>query len=280
VSEVLARHRLPEAPIEIGAVGSFPTFLVGRHVVKLFGERFFGELCHEVERSLQSLLHAHPEILAPAPVAEGRLFAEDQGWPWPYLVSARLDGIAWHAAALARPEWEHVARQLGQVVRRLHTLPPPPGPTWERDWLAELRAGCVERQRRWSVLPPHLVDQIAGYLAPPSPERRLIHADLHDHHIFVQGARLVGIIDWGDALLADPYYELPALHLHTFRGDRGLLATFLDGYGWGPGTDFAHRAMTMALIYEFNVLDGLSTLFDLHAIGTLAELADLLWGPP
>ena len=211
------------------------------------------------------------------------MFPNNPAWSWPYLVSTRLRGTAWHAAALDLSQQESVARQLGQVIRRLHALPPPPGPNWQRDWLAELRASCVERQRTWGVLPPRLIDQIAAYLAPPSAERRLIHTDLHDHHIFVQrgvrDGRLVGIIDWGDALFTDPYYELPALHLHTFRGDRRLLAAFLDGCRWPVDDAFTHHAMTMALLYEFNVLDGLPTLFDLDAIGTLTELANLLWTP-
>ena len=42
VSAVLRRHRLPDAPLTVGTVGSFPTFLVGSYVVKLFGERFEG----------------------------------------------------------------------------------------------------------------------------------------------------------------------------------------------------------------------------------------------
>ncbi len=233
---------------------------------------------------------AHPDVLAPAVVAEGHLFgdetAEAQGWPWPYLIVTRLDGIAWSDAAITPADQERIARQLGAVIRRLHDLPPPAGSHWERDWLAELRATCVERQRRWGILPAHLVEQIEAYLAPPSPERRLIHADLHDHHVFVgrggisrgvEGTHLIGIIDWGDALFADPYYELAALHFHTFRGNRRMLGAFLDGYAWPVGTDFAHRAMTMALLYEFNVLDGLRTLVDLDAITTLSELATLLW---
>jgi aminoglycoside phosphotransferase (APT) family kinase protein len=195
----------------------------------------------------------------------------------------RLDGIAWTDAALSSSDQARIAHQLGRVIRQLHTVSPPSDPVWDRDWLAEHRATCVQRQRQWGVLPSRLIEQIEAYLAPPSPERRLVHADLHDHHIFVrqpvEGADLVGIVDWGDALLTDPYYELPALHLHTFRGDRRLLGAFLDGYGWPVGLDFAHRAMTMTLLYEFNVLDGVRTLVDLEAVTSLSELATRLWTP-
>jgi len=281
VAEVLARHGLPVASVEVGTPGSFPTFLAGDYVVKLVGELFWGPTCHAVELSIGQLLARHSEIPAPRLVAHGQVFdpGTASGWSWPYLIVSRLSGVSWHEAALDAPGQEHLARQLGRVIRRLHGLPPPPDPVWQRDWLAELRATCVERQRQWGILPARLIDQIASFLPEPSPTRGLIHADLHDHHLFVQAGSLVGIVDWGDALFADPYYELPALHFHTFRGNRRLLAAFLDAYGWRVGADFAHRAMAMSLLYEFNVLDGLPTLVNVDMVGTLSELAHLLWDP-
>jgi len=281
VAEVLAHHGLPVASVEVGTPGSFPTFLVGDYVVKLFGEQFWGPTCHAAELSIGQLLERHPEIPAPRLVAHGQAFDPGtvSGWPWPYLIVSRLPGVSWHEAALDAVGQERVARQLGRVIRRLHGLQPPPGPVWQRDWLAELRASCAERQRQWDILPGRLIDQIAAFLPEPSPTRCLIHADLHDHHLFVQDGSLVGIVDWGDALFADPYYELPALYFHTFRGDRHLLAAFLDAYGWTVGADFAQRAMAMSLLYEFNVLDGLPTLVNLEAITTLSELANHIWGP-
>jgi aminoglycoside phosphotransferase (APT) family kinase protein len=177
----------------------------------------------------------------------------------------RIDGACWSDAAL----------------RDLHAVPVPTGAFWQRDWIGEWRATCVERQRRWRLLPPHLIDQIDEYLlVPPDADRRLLHADLHDHHAFVQHGRLVGIVDWGDAIVADPYYELPALHLGTFDADRHVLAAFLDGYGWPSDADFTRRAMSMALLYQFDVLHPVARTMDLAAVPTLDALADLIWGRP
>jgi hygromycin-B 7''-O-kinase len=295
VREIVTRHGLPTAPLAVGTVGSFPTFLVGEYVVKLYGERFEGPICFKSERTVLRLLHEDRAILAPALVADGDLFGADSrsasemhvpetlatghAWPWPYLVMTRLPGTSWHQARLGEAERHAVARQLGASVRRLHDLPPPAGQFWERDWLAEFRATCVERQRRYGCLPERLIEQIDGYLLPPRPDRRLVHADLHDHHVLVDSARLLGIIDWGDAIVADPYYELPALYLNTFGGDKRLLQAFLDGYGWTPDRDFARRAMTMTLIFQFNAVHGIAQRVDLRAIPTLEALADLIWDP-
>jgi aminoglycoside phosphotransferase len=274
-ARALARHGLPWAAPAIGAVGTFPTLLVGRYVVKLFGESFFGPECHAAERSIHRVLRQHEDIPAPMLVAEGELFEE--GWPWPYLITSRMGGRAWADAPPSSPDGEAIARRLGEVIRRVHALPAPAGPTWERDWLGELRARCADRHRERGVLPRHLVEQIPAYLAPPSETRRPVHADLHAQHIFVEGDRLVGIIDWGDAFLADPYYDLPALHLLTFRADKRLLRAFLEGYEWELGPRFAHRAMTMTLVHEFDPLGGLRGAIDVAAIPTLGELARRLW---
>lgn len=278
VAEALARHGLPiEAPVS-GEVGSFPTFLAGGYAVKFFGELFTGGRCFEVERSLHRLLRHHPDIPAPALIAEGRLF--EQGWPWPYLITTRLIGRPWREAAPSPDDGGAVAEALGRAIRRVHDRPAPAGAVWEHDLVRELRPGCVERHRQWRTLPEHLIEQIDRYLLEPSPDRRLLHADLHADHIFVDGARLLGVIDWGDATVADPYYELPALHLGTFGGDRRLLGRFLAGYGWEAGADFARRAMSMTLLHQFNVLSEVRETIDVNTAPSLEALADLLWALP
>lgn len=275
VHAALARHSLPARQPRAGAGGTFPTFLVGTYVVKLFPDLLFGPTCHAAEVDVHRLLLAHPEIPAARLIADGALFTH--GWPWPYLITTRLAGSAWRRTAPRCAEQPRVAREIGRAIRQAHDLPAPGGPLWERDWLASLRTSCVDRHRRWGTLPDHLVHQIDSFLAPPSPLRRVIHADLHDDHVFVSRGHLVGIIDWSDALLADPYYELPALHLHTFRARRPLLEAFPDAYGWQVGADFAGRAMTMTLLHEFNPLGRAQQYMDIAAATTLEALAESLW---
>lgn len=125
------------------------------------------------------------------------------------------------------------------------------------------------------MLPEFLIEQIDEYLAPLSAECCLVHADLHGDHIFVRDGHLAGIIDWGDALCGDPYYDLPSLFFGTFGGDKSLLRTFLQSYGWPMTGDFVHRAMTMTLVHEFDPLG--DALPSLEGIRTLDDLARSLW---
>src|SRR3981081_2302251 len=154
----------------------------------------------------------------------------------------------------------------------LGTLECPADPVWRRDVLGALRATCAARHRSRRMLPEFLIDQIDDYLAPPSAEHRLVHADLHGDHIFVRDGHLAGIIDWGDALCGDPYYALPPLFSGAFGGSKPLLRAFLDSYGWPVGSEsggssFARRAMTMTLLHEFNPLG--------HAMPPLEDVPNL-----
>lgn len=55
----------------------------------------------------------------------------------------------------------------------------------------------------------------------------LCHGDLKANHIFVEGQRLSGVIDWGDAVVGDPLWEI-ARYAH--RGDAQSLSVLLSGY--------------------------------------------------
>jgi Ser/Thr protein kinase RdoA (MazF antagonist) len=276
IDEVLRRHNLPTAQVTKGAVGTFPTFLVGQYVVKFFGQRFDGAACFEIERSLYGGVLCQAHLPVPHCIADGHLF--EMGWRWPYVVMTRLDGTAWRDLSQLSTDWRHdVAAELGTALREVHALACPQTAVWRRDVLGPLRASCAARQRRRRMLPEFLLNQIEEYLAPSAEQRCLVHADLHGDHIFIRDGHLAGIIDWGDALCGDPYYDLPSLFFGTFGGSKPLLRTFLEAYGWPVAPDFAHRAMTMTLVHEFNPLGDLPLSFE--GIATLHDLAERLWEP-
>jgi hygromycin-B 7''-O-kinase len=274
---VLARHRLPDADASAGVIGTYPTFLVGAVVVKVFGHFPSWRDDHDVEQAVLRLLDDDRDIPAARLLAHGRLFDDPE--PWPYLVVERVPGRDWHRAPPAPSQRHHVAEQLGTAVRHLHDLPAPTDGPVARDWLAGGGAPgsrCAERHRAWGSLPARLADQIEAYLVPPSYPRRLVHADLTPEHVFVDGGRLSGVIDWGDAMTTDPHYELGALHLGVFDGDRALLRAFLAGYGWTVDDGFARRALSAALRHQFDLFA--SQRLRLNRFATLDEVAAALFG--
>jgi hygromycin-B 7''-O-kinase len=274
VHSVLDRHGLPHADVLAADRSTFPTFLVGDSVVKFFGEYFDGLECFEIECSVdRAFLTGQLEVAVPRLVGDGQLLEDDRSWH--YTIARRLPGAAWGTLDLSPHIQSRVAGQLGGLIRRVHDLACPSEPVFRRHQVAELRASAAARHREWGTLAAHLVDQIDTYLAPPSTTRRLIHADLHDEHVLVDDGQLVGVIDWGDATCADPYYELPSLFLWTFAQQKPLLRVFLQAYGWSMPADFAHRALTMTLIHEFNPLQAVESLA--KTAPSLEALASRLW---
>jgi hygromycin-B 7''-O-kinase len=83
---------------------------------------------------------------------------------------------------------------------------------------------------------------------------------LNEDHVlgrFERGRwQITGIIDFGDAQVGDPLYELVALHLGAFCCNKQLLRTFLGAYGSTDGQPehFAARMMRLTLLHEFTVL--------------------------
>jgi len=58
--------------------------------------------------------------------------------------------------------------------------------------------------------------------------RCLVHYDLTADHVFIDEGRLAGIIDFGDAIAANPSDELPALFANCLRWEDALIAAFRE----------------------------------------------------
>jgi hygromycin-B 7''-O-kinase len=277
VHAVLVRHHLQPAAVEVGAEGQYPTFLVGDVVVKLFvGIRANWREDSATELAMYQCVSDRAGVPVPHLLAHGRLY--DGADPWPYLVTERLTGAPWRDASLTRRQRLEAAHQLGTAVRTLHNIPVPDVPIFATSWLVPHRPDRTDQHRR-RVLPTHLADQIDRYVIQDWPLRCLVHADLTEDHVFVTGrGQLVGVIDWGDAQATDPHYELAPLHVLTFGGDKELLVSFLDGYGWELAADFIRRAMSAALLHrKFSLFSAIDALRPLDTFANLDELASYLW---
>lgn len=294
VHEVLGRHNLEyNRAVRTGIPGTCPVFIAGeRWIVKFFGRLFDGAASFEAEREVNRLALLDPCIHAARMAASGALGTP--GWPWPYLIFEFIPGVSIGEAfeALSLRERLRAARDLGAMVRRLHSLPLADSTLFPgahqpyAQFLEAQRAGVVERQRAWGSLAPHLAEEIEDFLPPLEAlaeldrPAHLIHADLTRDHLLgrVEGGwRSLALIDFGDAMTGSLFYELGPLHLDLFNGDRRLLAAFLDSYALPEDqrANLGRGALATALLHRFDLFGGLPP--ELRQAPSLAELASALY---
>jgi hypothetical protein len=123
--------------------------------------------------------------------------------------------------------------EIGETVRRLHGLSPPAlytvaqGPQPPSSRIAELtvrRLNVVERfigDLHWKPT----AEELNRILAPINTDVRLLHMDFRSANYLCQRNRLMGLIDWSNALITAPMLELTRIAEYG-----GLSPAFATGY--------------------------------------------------
>lgn len=145
---------------------------------------------------------------------------------------------------------------LGALLRRLHAAPPPDlvpvvhGPSG--DLRAALAARILDRLARVEVLAGAALAEDRARFDPdrlraalPEGGGRLLHLDFRPANLRCRDGRILAIIDWSNAAIADPAFELARMH------EAGTLTdAVLDGYG---DRDWAARVPAAArLLYHLD----------------------------
>ena len=287
--------------IVAGVGGTFPTFLVGRVVVKFFGYLNWWQSSYRIERAAHALLASDTRIKTPVVLAEGALSGDEgesasgsvavagseSASAWSYLIFTRMPGIAWGYLDLSRDQKLSIAHALGEQVARVHALKAPKEIEVTCGWAAlDVVAAC-----RHSSLAPHLVDQVGEYLEKLAPFDNVFqNGDIMHRHVFAEAGGYSGIIDWGDATVTDRHYDLAKIHLDLFDCDKDLLREFLAASNWPVGnvqSQFCRQALGLALYrqchgmanhHSMDVFHRLPSHFDQSKFDTLDELAGALYG--
>jgi aminoglycoside phosphotransferase (APT) family kinase protein len=176
---------------------------------------------------------------APAILARGRLNTDDG---MSAFIMRRVAGgpiVAGHPAF----------REVGARLRRLHDVRLPgfgwlAEASWDeggdfsllhRSWLDFLQGICSDLRSladRYAIAAPLAAEAVAAIDAHAEALAAvevgaLCHGDLKAAHILVDAGRLVGVIDWGDAVVADPLWDIARF---AHRAEAASLAGLLAGY--------------------------------------------------
>jgi Ser/Thr protein kinase RdoA (MazF antagonist) len=134
-----------------------------------------------------------------------------------------------------------VSRQLGALLRELHTI------TFDDFGYIETRVTSpvptnlqfmrrrIERKVRSG--PPDLRDPLERYFAECEAAFEgcktavLCHNDAHDANVLVEHGRITGIVDWENAVAADPVFDLSKAWAFSDGRSPETLEALMDGYG-------------------------------------------------
>ncbi len=200
-----------------------------------------------------------------------------------FLGYPKLPGTPLLAArgAFELRRWPDFARQIGGFLRAINDAPVAPLAevlaaeiVSPEELLTEARASFAEVRQR---IPRPFWASIQAFLDAVPEEHSftpvLAHNDLGIEHILVDVAarRVTGIIDWGDAALADPAYDLGKLYRDL---GPAVLDALLDAYDVGSARAALRRR---AIFYaRCGVLEelafGLDTGRDEYSTKSLAAL--------
>jgi hypothetical protein len=275
----------------------FPTThvaaLVGdRYLVKLHYEDWFGEDCFQTEREAYRMLEGR-ELPIPGLVGEGALYPETDGWRWPFLVMTAMRGRALRdVPGPTEHDLEATASFVGSTLQELHDTPIIGGEyislAMYEDLISTRMTRCHRDHERWGSLPERLRPAIRDYVWAAEdlidPDRELpvlIHGDLHDGNVFVEGEtgalRPTGIVDFNDAYEGDRAYDLVAIHTKVLGSDKDALRTVLDAYGWPtPERRWPRRMMALTLAHDFDMVAPFANRIPAE-VETLDDLAALVW---
>ena len=194
-------------------------------------------------------------------------FFADHGLPTPRVFDLHVDGVA--TDYLIGTYLEHdrstpSPRECGALLARLHAVTPPKNLKCVadvEDTLCRTIATLIVRRSR-------AVERLAGVTLPILQESEIcellngnaghapsavLHMDLRAANILTRDGQVVGIIDWGNALVGDPALEVARIAEYGLWDD-----DFAMAYGSNP---LLQRPAHVALLYRLYTATMLAVVF-------------------
>lgn len=235
---------------------------IGKHyVVKLTPPVF--------ARQIQAEEHALKYIGKGLPLRTPQLCATGNLDSWRYVVQSRIPGqqLGESWPTVSQSARRSILQEIGLFFAALHRLAAPQAGVLADSWdefLSMQTQLCAARQASWGV-PEEIVSGISECLANSGVSTNscisLLHADLGGGNVLLEsvedGRYVAGIIDFGDARIGDPLYDLITPALLIAEGNHELFSALLDGYGIvGSARDerLQTRLTAYAVLHPFNDL--------------------------
>jgi aminoglycoside phosphotransferase (APT) family kinase protein len=218
--------------------------LDGQRYLKVFGPT--AERQYHIERVVLRSLDDHPVIPAPRILAAGEPTSGQ-----PYLVLTAIPGKTAEEVwdDLPRPDQLAIAQELGTITAAIHQLPQEYLAAVERQYggrhehiIRPLLADRIAEIEATVTLSVHQKDALLRFLHEEAPEHlagplKVLHFDLAHNHIYLSQDPdkwwVTGILDWGEAVLGPPEWDIVYLWHWTFTTatqDKEAMQTCLETF--------------------------------------------------
>lgn len=185
----------------------------------------------DVEARLLPLLGRYLPVPVPQPAGRAALPEGGECLVHPYLPGRpiRVDDLGAGSA---------LAAQVGRTIAAVHEIEPRALDdaglaTYTAEEYRLRRLSDVDRAARTGQVPAPLLarweralEQVAHWRFATTP----VHGDLAPEHVLVDGGTVSGVIDWGEACVADPADDLAWVVATT---DADVLDTVVEAYAMG-----------------------------------------------
>lgn len=262
VLECACTHGIPQGEVEPFSEGSNLVAAVGNRVVKIFPP-FHRHQWQSERYGLLRFANQLP-ISIPELVAEGE---RPDGWT--YLIMSRVGGEPLSQRWPAYDDTLKVSmlEQIGRLMARAHAVAPgdPRGlaPAWG-DFLKTQVAGAHARHSRLGM-PGWFLDELDAFLyesrneTPSRFEPVLLTGEYTPFNLLIgsDGGRetLVGMIDFGDAMIGPREYDFLGPCLFLAEGKPTALRALFTGYGIRSSEQsagLARRLMRLQILHRYS----------------------------
>lgn len=286
---IIQKHQLPQATLMLFSDGTNIVFAYGDNkVIKIFSP--FHQSQFESERLVLKHLDGKLSAKTPSLEHEGELFG------WPYLIMSKLEGInletLWET--MSHNNKMVILRELGKLIQEVHALPTGGLEAIDCHWqqfLEKQIANCVE-QHQTKGLSAVLVQQIPTYLnsikevLPAIKKPVILTGEYTPMNFLVEQVdgiwHISGLIDFGDAMLGLPEYDLLGPGAFLIQGNKQLLREFLTAYGYLPHqltARLSHQLTALMLLHQYSNLNIQVRIPDWKSkVSSLKDLESLVWG--
>lgn len=286
---IIRKHQLPHALLTLFSEGTNIVFSYGNiQVIKIFPP--FLESQFNSERLVLKHMHGKVSIKIPSIIHEGEIFG------WPYLIISKLEGILLETlwGAMTYENKAVILYELGKLIREIHALPTNGLETIDCYWprfLEKQIAHCIE-QHRTKGLPAALLPELPTYIdsikevlleikkpviltGEYTPMNLLVHQVNGIWHIS-------GLIDFGDAMLGLPKYDLLGPGAFLIQGNKQLMCIFLMAYGYLShelNQILSHQLTALMLLHQYSNLNIQVRIPNWkNKVKSLKDLENLVWG--